>query len=224
MRMLRKKNLEEKLNSVSDNLTVLHSDDPNFATSVLKKEYIDFKSIFGNANPVELEVGCGKGQFICELASQHPDINYIAVEVNPNVIYMACKKALDAGLHNVHFLQCRAEFLTKYIPDDSVDMVYLNFSCPFPKKKYACHRLTNQRFLKIYKQIMKNGGEIHQKTDNMHFFEYSIEQFSLEGFTLKNVSLDLHKSGFEGNIMTEYEKRFAQMGQPIYRLEAEFTQ
>lgn len=220
MRMRKKKNLEQKLASVSGNLTILHSDDPNYNTAVEKKEYLDFAAIFGNDNPMQLEVGCGKGQFICELAKQYPELNFIAVEVNPNVIYMACKKAQDAGLSNIHFLECRAEFLPKYIPDNSIERVYLNFSCPFPKKKYASHRLTNARFLSIYKQLMKPGAEIHQKTDNMHLFEYSLEQFSQNGFALKNVTLDLHNSGFEGNIMTEYEKRFTDLGQPIYRLEA----
>lgn len=218
--MRKKKNLEQKLASVSENLTVLHPDDPNYNTAVEKKEYLDFAAIFGNNNPMQLEVGCGKGQFICELAKQHPELNFIAVEVNPNVIYMACKKAQDADLRNIHFLECRAEFLPKYIPDKSIERVYLNFSCPFPKKKYASHRLTNARFLAIYRQLMKPGAEIHQKTDNMHLFEYSLEQFSQNGFALKNVTLDLHNSGFEGNIMTEYEKRFTDLGQPIYRLEA----
>lgn len=219
MRMRKKKNLEEKLQTVS-NLTMLYTEDRNYNTSVLEKEYIDFQAIFGNDNPMQMEVGCGKGQFICEMAERYPDINFIAVEINPNVIYMACKKAQDRGLKNIHFLQCRAEYLPKYIKEKSVEMVYLNFSCPFPKKKYACHRLTNERFLEIYKLLMKDGAEIHQKTDNMHLFEYSIEQFSQCGFAMKNVTLDLHNSNFEGNIMTEYEKRFTDLGQPIYRLEA----
>ena len=117
-------------------------------------------------------------------------------------------------------MQCRAEYLPKYIPDDSIERIYLNFSCPFPKKKYAHHRLTDGRFLNIYRQMMKKGAEIHQKTDNTILFEYSVEQFSQNGFAMKNVSLDLHNSVFEGNIMTEYEKRFTDLGQPIYRLEA----
>jgi tRNA (guanine-N7-)-methyltransferase len=102
----------------------------------------------------------------------------------------------------------------------SIARIFLNFSCPFPKAAYATHRLTHLRFLEIYKRIMKKDAEIHQKTDNMHFFEFSLEQLSLGGFALKNISLDLHNSGFEGNIETEYEHRFASLGQPIYRLEA----
>jgi len=94
------------------------------------------------------------------------------------------------------------------------------FAYPKGVNKYASHRLTHHRFLEIYKRLMKKGAQIHQKTDNMHFFEFSIEQFSANGFALENVSLDLHNSGFEGNIMTEYEERFVNLGQPIYRLEA----
>ena len=102
----------------------------------------------------------------------------------------------------------------------SVDRLYLNFSCPFPKETYARHRLTHTRFLNIYNEVLKHGAQIHQKTDNMRLFEFSIEHFSANGFAMREVSLDLHKSGFEGNIMTEYEKRFTDMGMPIYRLVA----
>lgn len=224
MRMRKKKNLEEKLSSVAENLIILHPEDPHYNTAVEKKEYLDFPQIFGNRHPMQLEVGCGKGQFICDIAEKHPEWNFIAVEINPNVIYMACKKAKDAGLSNIRFLQCRAEYLTKYIPEHSVERIYLNFSCPFPKKKYASHRLTNERFLHIYRQLMKDTAEIHQKTDNRHLFEYSIEQFSQNGFAMKNITFDLHNSGFAENIMTEYEKRFTDLGQPIYRLEAYIPQ
>ena len=113
-----------------------------------------------------------------------------------------------------------AEYLEKYIMPQSIARIFLNFSCPFPKAAYATHRLTHLRFLEIYKRIMKKDAEIHQKTDNMHFFEYSIEKYSELGFKMQNVSLDLHNSGFEGNIITEYEQRFLDLGQPIYRLEA----
>ena len=221
MRMRKKKNLDARLENVRDYILDLPlGDERDFNKAIEEKSLIDYKEIFGNDNPMQLEVGCGKGQFVCELAKRNPDINYIAVEVNPNVIYMAAKKVFDEGLKNVYFMQCRAEYLPKYIPDDSIERIYLNFSCPFPKKKYAHHRLTDGRFLEIYRKMLKKGAEIHQKTDNVILFEYSIEQFSQNGFAMKNVTLDLHNSGFEGNIMTEYEKRFTDLGQPIYRLEA----
>lgn len=220
MRMRHKKNLEERLSKCNDILFKIMCDDRNFETTVEDKEYLDFNKIFGNSNPVQMEIGCGKGQFISELAERTPDINYIAVEKTADVIVLACEKVMEKGLKNVFFIKGSAEYLPKYIPIQSIDRLYLNFSCPFPKKKYAKHRLTHGYFLSIYEKFLKDGAEIHQKTDNMHFFEFSIEQFSQSGFNMKNVSLDLHNSDFEGNIVTEYEHRFASLGQPIYRLEA----
>ena len=185
-----------------------------------KKEYIDTKELFGNDNPVVLEIGCGKGGFACELAKRNPDINILALEKCSNVIVIAGEAAINQNISNLKFLHCGAEYLEKYIMPQSIERIYLNFSCPYPKRAYENHRLTNPRFLKSYKVLLKEGAEIHQKTDNMHFFEYSIEQLTGFGFSLKNVSLDLHNSGFEGNIETEYEHRFASQGMPIYRLEA----
>ncbi len=217
MRMRKKKHLSERLGALN-NLTVLETEDRNELTAVLEKSYLDFGAIFGNQNPVYLEIGCGKGGFCRELASRFPDINILAVEKTANVMVTACEQG--AGLPNLHFLLGGAEYLTKFIPQGSISGIYLNFSCPFPKKKYAAHRLTAARFLRIYKELLADGAEIHQKTDNMHFFEFSIEQFSQNGFALKNVSLDLHASEFKDNIMTEYEQLFSSLGQPIYRLEA----
>ena len=219
MRMRRKKNLEERIASF-DNIISIPKVRDDYRNIIADKEYIDMKELFGNENPVHMEIGCGKGQFIFELAARTPDINYIAVEVNESVISDACKKAQDAGIKNVIFMKCGAEILTKYIKPSSIGRLYLNFSCPLPKKANENRRLTNITFLEIYKTILTEGAEIHQKTDNMHFFEYSIEQYTLAGFKLKNVSLDLHNSDFEGNIVTEYEKKFSSMGMPIYRLEA----
>ncbi|MBR3768505.1 MAG: tRNA (guanosine(46)-N7)-methyltransferase TrmB [Clostridia bacterium] len=219
MRMRKKKHLEEKLMQCK-NLIDIPPVTQDFRNVVAVKEYIDFSEYFKNNNPIQMEIGCGKGQFIFELAQRNPEINYIAVEVNRNVICDACKKAQDSGLSNVIFLHCGAEILTKYIKPSSIERLYLNFSCPFPKNAYENRRLTNVRFLDIYKEILSEDAEIHQKTDNMHFFEYSIEQYTLAGYKLKNISLDLHNSDFEGNIITEYENRFSSMGMPIYRLEA----
>lgn len=220
MRMRKKKYLNERLSAVSDILFTSDIEDRNFNTAILEKEYLDLEEWFGNSNPLYLEVGCGKGRFACDFAEQNPNINLIAVEKSGNVITAACEEAKKRGLKNLKFIKCGAEYLEKYLKENSVERIFLNFSCPFPKSGYATHRLTHNRFLESYKKLLKKGGEIHQKTDNMHFFEFSLEQLSASGFALKNVSLDLHKSGYEGNIMTEYEEKFASKGFPIYRLEA----
>lgn len=219
MRMRRKKHLDERLAACGDMIIFMDREDRNFAVKD-DKSMLDLAELFGNDNPVVLEIGCGKGQFIRELAKRDPDCNYIAVEKASNVIVDAAEKAISEGLTNVRFLRGGAEYLDCYIPRNSAKLIYLNFSCPFPKKSYAAHRLTHRNFLAIYEKLLADGGEIHQKTDNMQLFEFSIGEFSQCGWGLKNVSLDLHKSDFEGNIVTEYEKRFSEQGFPIYRLEA----
>ena len=220
--MRRKARLTERLAEceASGKLLILNCEDRHFQRAVEEKEYIDFEKVFGNRNPVVLEIGAGKGQFCCELAARDPNVNVIAVERSSNVIVDAAERAIALDLPNLILVRCDAEYLEKYIPEHSIERLYLNFSCPFPKKSYAAHRLTHRKFLEIYKKLLAPSAEIHQKTDNRQFFEFSIEELSESGYTLKNISLDLHASGFEGNIVTEYEKRFSDLGQPIYRLEA----
>ncbi len=220
MRMRKKKHLEDRLAACKDVMLYMqnqneHADDP------LDEElFFDSMRVFGNENPLHLEIGCGKGQFILELARRNPDINYIAIEKTPNVIVAGTERLMESDMKNLRFCLGQAEYLDHLFRPHSVERLYLNFSCPFPKESYAKHRLTHTRFLEIYKGILTHGAEIHQKTDNQRLFEFSIEHFSANGFAMKNVSLDLHKSSFEGNIMTEYETRFTEMGLPIYRLEA----
>ena len=210
MRMRRKKHREERIERCGA-----------YLAGELEDYKDDLGKIFpGSDNELHIEIGCGKGKFACEFAANNPDINLIALERSANVIVGACEKAKEMGLNNLKFIKSSAEYTEKYIQPECIERLFLNFSCPFPKAAYASHRLTHKNFLEIYKKILKKGAEIHQKTDNMHFFEISIEQFTNSGFALKNVSLDLHNSGFEGNIETEYEHRFASLGQPIYRLEA----
>lgn len=219
MRMRKKKNLEARLEEVKEYILHTECEEKDFEKDV-EKSLFDYEEVFGNSNPVRLEIGCGKGQFICEMAKRNPDVNFIAVEKIKNVIVAACEKAKEEGLTNVKFIAGCAEYLPRFIPENSVELIYLNFSCPFPKAKYARHRLTHRFFLEIYRKLLTEKGEIHQKTDNMHFFEFSLEEYSAAKYTIKNLSLDLHSSGFEGNIVTEYEKRFSDLGQPIYRVEA----
>ena len=224
MRMRKKKNLEPRMEAVAQYMLPAMSEELDFSKAAESTCYWNLEEVFGNSNQVYLEVGCGKGQFVVEMALRHPEYNYVAVEKVANVIVAAAELAKEKGVQNVRFAKCGAEYLPSFLPKKSIAGIYLNFSCPFPKNSYKAHRLTNERFLRIYKDIMLPGAEIHQKTDNMHFFEYSIECFTMEGFVLKNVSLDLHHSDFEGNIVTEYENRFASQGFPIYRLEAYLPQ
>ena len=179
-----------------------------------------WNELFGNENPIHIEVGCGKGNFICGMAELHPDINYIAVEVCIDVMVIAVEKAFQKGVGNVKFINMDARLLGDCFENGECDRVYLNFSDPWPKSGHYKRRLTYKDFLDIYRQILNSTGEIHFKTDNMHLFEFSLCSFAQNNFKLKNVSLDLHNSKFEGNVMTEYEQRFSEMGQPIYRLEA----
>ena len=218
--MKRLKHLDDRKENCGNLLISAKSEDLNFATAGNTKNYIDLTEWFGADRPLWLEIGCGKGQFACELAKQNPNVNIVAVEKNTNVIVQACEKAIEMGVNNVRFLKCGAEYITKYLKPNSVERLFLNFSCPFPKKSHASHRLTSSTFLPLYKELLCEGAEIHQKTDNRQLFEFSLEQLSSHGFTLKNISLDLHNSDFEGNIVTEYEQRFVSQGLPIYRLEA----
>lgn len=222
MRMRRKRRLDERIERCSDVLIArdyLTADTRRVIAE--KKSLLSYRDIFGNDNPVHVELGCGLGRFCIELAKRYPDINVIAVERTSNVIITALETAQREKLPNLRFLNIPVECLQVYLPESSVERIYLNFSTPLPKAGYAKQRLTHPRFIEIYTNVLKEGGEIHQKTDSMHFFEYSLEQFSSCGYALKNISLDLHNSDFaENNIVTEYENNFASKGLPIYRLEA----
>lgn len=220
MRMRRKKNLDERLAACKEVMLYMQCQNEHANDALSEEFFADSRKVFGNDNPLYLEIGCGKGGFAIEFARQNPDINLIAVEKTPNVLVTGMEEQMKLRLPNLRFCMGQAEYLDHLFHDGTIDRIFLNFSCPFPKNRYAIHRLTHARFLAIYHKIMKENAEIHQKTDNMHFFEFSLEQLSNNGFPLKNISLDLHNSGFEGNIMTEYEKRFTDLGQPIYRLEA----
>ena len=209
MRMRNKKHLAERLERCAD-VTV---ENPG--------EYKGrWRELFGDDGELHIEIGCGKGAFIEQLAEKHPDVNYIAMEKTSNVIVMAMEKIKNKGLKNVRFVMENAVNITEYFADGECDRIYLNFSDPLPKKGYMKKRLTHPKYLAMYKTILKENGDIHQKTDNKGLFEFSLNSYADEGFKLKNITFDLHNSGFEGNIMTEYERKFSEEGFPIYRVEA----
>jgi tRNA (guanine-N7-)-methyltransferase len=178
---------------------------------------------FLKAQPLHIEVGSGKGQFIVEMAKAHPEINYIGIEMQTNSIISILEKQLEEQLPNLQLLLVDGADLTDYFSDGEVDQVYLNFSDPWPKTRHEKRRLTYKTFLRTYETIAKPKAELHFKTDNQKLFEYSLASVTWYGMTLKKVWLDLHASDFEGNIMTEYEEKFSSKGQPIYRLEAIFN-
>lgn len=222
MRLRRMKNLETRKENCSE-LLIPYELESLDRRDVNNKQYYNFKEIFGNDNPIVLEIGCGRGQFACEYAKCNPDKNIIGVECVAGVLVSACEKAQTMDLPNLRFWGIKAEYLPVFIKENSVAEIYLNFSTPFPKVKYEKHRLTHPDYLNIYNTILCEDGFIAQKTDNQQLFEYSIESFSQNGFSLSEVSLDLHKSTFEGNIVTEYEQKFSEKGMPIYRLVARKT-
>lgn len=173
---------------------------------------------------LQIEIGCGKGNFIIETAKRNPDINFVAVEKVSNIIVLAMERAVKEEVKNIKFMAVDAGELVNLIPENSVSRIYLNFSDPWPKKQNMKRRLTYDDFLEIYKKLLTDDGEIHFKTDNKDLFEFSLGSFNNNaGYTLKNISYDLHNSDFKGNIMTEYEKIFSSEGKPIYRLEAKIN-
>ena len=176
------------------------------------------RAYFGNDNPIHLEIGCGKGRFIAEASRQSPDINFIAMERESVILAAAARHAQENGAGSLAFLLLDADQLQEVFLPGDIARLYINFCDPWPKKRRAKRRLTHEKYLTMYEQL--TIPEIHFKTDNRPLFEFSIESLSARGWQLKNVSLDLHNSGMEGNIMTEYEQKFSSMGMPIYRLEA----
>lgn len=178
--------------------------------------------VFGNNNPIHIEVGSGKGAFITGMALQNPNINYIGIDIQVSVLSYALDKVIESQAPNVRLLRVDGSSLTNYFEDGEVALLYLNFSDPWPKTKHEKRRLTYKTFLDTYKQILPEHGEIHFKTDNRGLFEYSLASFSQYGMLLKQVWLDLHASDYEGNVMTEYEQKFSSKGQVIYRVEAQF--
>ncbi len=182
-----------------------------------------WSAVFPYENPIYLEIGTGKGKFITEIAKQHPEINFIGLEKQDRVLVSALDKALaEQPLENVKLVNADANQLLDYFAKQEIERIYLNFSDPWPKNRHEKRRLTHQKYLAMYEKILTEDGEIHFKTDNRKFFEYSLESFSAYGMRLQNISLHLHEDDDGTNIMTEYEEKFSSQGSRIYKCEAKF--
>lgn len=179
-----------------------------------------WKDYIKNDNPIHIEIGMGKGKFLMELASTNPDINYIGIERYTSVLYRAIQKMDENPLPNVKFICIDAGLLPDVFDEKSIDKIYLNFSDPWPKDRHAKRRLTSRQFLECYDKILKNDGTIEFKTDNVDFFNFSLEEAPAAGWKILASTYDLHndESLNKGNIMTEYEEKFSSMGNPICKM------
>ena len=178
-----------------------------------------FYTHFDAEKPLEMEIGSGKGRFIVTLAEQAPEKQFISIERVIDCLVMAMEKAKEKELPNIKFFCLDAENLTEFFPAESVDVIYLNFSDPWPKARYAKRRLTHRRMVAAYLPLLKKGGKICFKTDNRPLFDFSVEEFGELGFRLEELTYDLHSTDTP-NVMTEYEERFSSMGVPINRFVA----
>lgn len=176
--------------------------------------------LFGNENPIHIEIGMGKGRFILTLAACNPHINYIGIEKYSSVLLRGLQKMEEQPLDNLRFIRMDAETITEVFAPNEVSRIYLNFSDPWPKDRHAKRRLTSKEFFARYQQILEPAGQVEFKTDNAELFDFSLMQAAEAGWRLAAVTRDLHhdKAMNEGNIMTEYEERFSAVGNPIHKL------
>ena len=193
------------------------------ASAVLVSQPTQYKGRWMAENPgfqtLHLELGCGKGGFTVQTAQNEPETLLVAVEKVPDAMVVAMERAVEAKLPNVRFLDIDAVLLPELFEPGEVERIYINFCDPWPKKKQFKRRLTAPGFLDLYRQVLAKGGEIHFKTDNLPLFDWSVEQFEVNGWNLREVTRNLHENGPVG-VMTDYEKKFYGEGKPICRLVA----
>ncbi len=175
--------------------------------------------VFHNQNPIQIEVGMGKGKFLMELAQRHPEINYVGIERYSSVLLRGLQKREELDLSNIWFLCIDARQLAEVFEEGEVERIYLNFSDPWPKDRHAKRRLTSPEFMAVYDKILAADGQVEFKTDNEGLFDYSLESIPQAGWRIEASTRDLHHSPMaEGNVMTEYEEKFASKGNSICKL------
>ena len=205
MRMRKKKNLSSRMEACG---TLLVSDPA--------AEKGRWRARKPDAARLRLELGCGKGRFTAETAAAHPEDLYVAVERVPDAMVIAMERCRALGLTNVFFIDGDAAALDRYFAPGEVDLIYINFCDPWPSVKHSRRRLTHEGFLRGYRHVLREGGQIHFKTDNRALFEWSLFQFPKAGFALSEVTRNLHEHGVQG-VMTDYEEKFHALGTPINR-------
>lgn len=181
-----------------------------------------WNALFGRAADLHVELGTGKGDFISQMAQRHPEINFIGIEAQQDVLYYAAKKVKELELTNVRLLTFDINNIENIFSSGEVTRFYVNFCDPWPKAKHAKRRLTHVLFLEKYRTLLQSGGKLFFKTDNRPLFDFSLEQFAEAGLAVEALSFDLHNSSMTDNIMTEYERKFSGFGEKINRCEVVF--
>jgi len=178
-----------------------------------------WNQVFGNDNPIHIEIGMGKGKFVTTLAIMNPDINYVGIEKYSSVLLRAVEKQEELKLLNLRFIRMDAELIKDVFGHFEVSEIYLNFSDPWPKDRHAKRRLTSKEYFARYDEILKPEGEVQFKTDNRELFDFSVEEIAKTKWNLTYVTYDFHNdANCIGNVMTEYEERFCAEGKPINKL------
>ncbi len=193
--------------------------DSRFVIHEPEKQKGNWKEIFGNSNPIHIEIGMGKGRFMMDMAAAHPDINYLGIEKYSTVLLRAIQKMEQQELPNLRFIRMDAEDICEVFEKEEIAKIYLNFSDPWPKDRHAKRRLPSKEFLARYDRFLQKDGRLEFKTDNQGLFDFALEELEPAGWKLEAVTRDLHhdEKMCEGNIMTEYEEKFSSMGNPIYK-------
>ena len=205
---MRLRNITGSREVIADSQYVIHEENWNPGS---------WNEIFGNDNPIRIEIGMGKGKFIHTMAKLHPEINYVGIEKYSSVLLRAIQKMEEEELPNLKFIRMDAEDITKVFGQGEVDRIYLNFSDPWPKDRHAKRRLPSREFLGRYDVLLQKDGQLEFKTDNRPLFDFAVEELEPAGWKAQVITYDLHADEklMEGNVMTEYEEKFSAMGNPI---------
>ena len=167
-------------------------------------------------NELHIELGCGKGLFTVETARSEPDVLFVGLEKITNVLVLALERTEYNKLNNLYFINRLADDLNSFFAPCEVSHIYINFCDPWPANRHKKRRLTGQRFLELYRTVLRKGGEIHFKTDDLPLFEFSLSEFERCGYKLSEITYNLHENKPVG-FMTDYETKFHELGKPIYR-------
>ena len=208
MRLRRKPWIDEAIHKFDD---FVFSRDAKF----LEENKGKWNEVFKRNAPLYAELGMGKGDFMKGIALKYPEVNFIGIELQQDVLYKAAEKIKEAEISNARLLVFDITNIENLFAENEIDRIYLNFSDPWPKRRHAKRRLTHANYLEKYRKLLKPEGEIHFKTDNKELFDFSIGEFNALNMEILDLSYDLHSENRPDNIMTEYEKKFGAKGEKI---------